>query len=484
MRPTDYNFPFDEYRQVQLDALEWASQADRQVLMLSAPPGVGKSLIGATWGKMFGGSKGFILTKTLSLLQQYETQLGIPGVRGAANFNCEVLKKFNCEDGAAAGCPFRSKKPSTSCPYVLQKAEGLAAPQAVAAYAFALWNPVERDYLVCDEGHSLLDILTDYESISIPLDLNPPMELERLPAWATLTLPKVQASKPSADAPKAVVRWERTVRALERLKTLDNYPHVMVETSKSLVLKPVWPRNPRRLWGKAQALLMSATLFSGGLMADLLNLAPGNWDYLEVPSPFEVGRRPLYVKPVVKLNAKSGPAAYDALAETIAWLMKSYPGEKGLLHVSSYKQVQMLKYALEDLPDVAPLLVHQGQKGQARDKLFREFRQRPGPLWLLSPSAREGEDFPYDQARVNVLVKIPYPDLSDPVLAARREDGVIGKTYYSAVTCANLAQAYGRGMRAEDDFGATWVLDSNIYNLLRWNREHLPQYLLEAVQRV
>ena len=441
MRPTDYNFPFDEYRQVQLDALEWASQADRQVLMLSAPPGVGKSLIGATWGKMFGGSKGFILTKTLSLLQQYETQLGIPGVRGAANFNCEVVSGLNCED-AAAGCPFRPTD-ERSCPYLRQKAEGLRAPQAVAAYAFALWNPVQRDYLVCDEGHSLLDILTDFESISIPLDLNPPRERERLPTWAELTLPKVVEAKPSLDLPKAVARWQRTIRALERLKKLDDYPHVLVTNNKSLV-KPVWPRNPRRLWGSSRALLMSATLFSGGLMADLLNLAPGNWDYLEMPSPFEVGRRPLYIKPVVKLNAQSGAAAYDAMARNIAWLMKSYPGEKGLLHVSSYKQVKMLKYALDDLPVVAPLLVHQGEKGLARDKLFREFRERPGPLWLLSPSAREGEDFPYDQARVNVLVKIPYPDLGDPVLAARREDGALGKTYYAAVTCANLAQAYTR----------------------------------------
>ncbi len=233
MKPTDYNFPFEEYRQVQLDALEWASQADRQVLMLSAPPGVGKSLIGATWGKMFGGAKGFILTKTLSLLQQYETQLEIPGVRGAANFDC-VPVGLNCEDGAE-GCPFRRTEGlSYNCPYIEQKAAGLGAPQAVAAYAFALWNTVKRDYLVCDEGHSLLDILTEFESISIPLDLNPPRERERLPAWAEIILPKMEERKP-VGSPKELVRWQRTVRALERLKHLDNYPHVMVETSRSLV---------------------------------------------------------------------------------------------------------------------------------------------------------------------------------------------------------------------------------------------------------
>jgi len=169
------------------------------------------------------------------------------------------------------------------------------------------------------------------------------------------------------------------------------------------------------------------------------------------------------------------------MGRTILWLIEHYPQEKGLLHVTSYKQVNMLQSAFQALGATPPILYHTGQRRDERTRLFDQFRKRPGPLWLMSPSTREGEDFPHDQARVNVIVKIPYPDLADPIIAARREDGARGKAYYAAVTCGNLAQAYGRGVRADDDWGHSWILDKGIFNLLKYNRDFLPTYLKEAI---
>lgn len=488
MKPADFGFGgYPEFRECQLQALEWTQQGSKAVRMLEAPPGVGKSLIGACWGLMTGGN-GYILTRTLSLLRQYETQLGLPVIRGAENFDCEPWSRrsghpVNCDD-AMSSC---ARRGTMDCPYSAQRAEGHIAPLAATSYAYILADGKARNesgYLVCDEGHNLLDVLTDFQSIAIPWDLNPPEQLDALPGWARQRLPKHREKEPDPESdPVTHRRWQKVDKALERLAkaNLTAALYVLAKTPRSLVMKPVWPE-ANTLW-RERTLVMSATLY-GGFFADLFNLAPGNWDFTSIPSPFDVARRPLFLRPTVALNYRSTADDYMAMARTILWLIEHYPKEKGLLHVTSYKQVNMLQSAFRALEAAPPILYHTGQRRDDRTRLFDQFRKSPGPLWLMSPSAREGEDFPHDQARVNVIVKIPYPDLSDPIISARREDGTRGKAYYAAVTCGNLAQAYGRGMRADDDWGATWVLDKGMFNILRYNRDFLPQYVKEAIQRV
>ena len=415
MHPSDFGFNYPEFRDCQLQALEWTQQGTKAVRMLEAAPGVGKSLIGACWGLMSGGN-GYILTRTLSLLRQYETQLGLPIIRGAENFTCEPWSRrsgrpVNCDD-AMSSCAWRG---TMDCPYSAQRAEGHITPLAATSYAYILADGKARngsDYLVCDEGHNLLDVLTDFQSIAIPWDLKPPEQLDALPAWAKLKLPKHQGHEPDPESdPVAHRRWQKIEKALERLAraNLTDALYVLTKTSKSLVMKPVWPE-ANTLWRK-RTLIMSATLFGGGFFADLFNLAPGNWDFTSIPSPFDVARRPLFLRPTVTLNYRSTADDYTAMGRTILWLIEHYPQEKGLLHVTSYKQVNMLQSAFQALGATPPILYHTGQRRDERTRLFDHFRKHPGPLWLLSPSTREGEDFPHDQARVNVIVKIPYPDL-------------------------------------------------------------------------
>lgn len=490
MKPLDFGFDlYPEFRQCQLDALAWAQQTDKQVLMMEAPPGVGKSLIGAVWGLQQPG-KGYVLTRTLSLLKQYENQLGLPGVRGASNFICDVASDMlnhptTCEDGGDLGCHRRGFEDDRDCPYSIQRRKGLEADLAVTSYAYILADNEARgssSFLVCDEGHSLLDTLTEYQTAYVPLELNPPHLLAELPTWALYqkaNLPKIKAE----DDPESFRKQKKLRHQLDKVSQIrPDDLYVLAEGAKSLILRPVWPPG-ERLW-RERNLVMSATLSGGAFLADLFKLAAGNWDYTFVKSPFEAARRPFYIQPTANLSRKAGDEDYYLMAMGIKKLMMQHVAWRGLLHVSSYKQIARLKPHLKGMP----VLFHEGQQKEERAALFEKFRNSDGPLgkawWLMTPSAREGEDFPFDAARVNVIVKIPYPDLGDPVIAARREDGKLGRAYYAASTCANIAQAYGRAMRAEEDWGLTYVLDINIFNVLKYSKGFLPEYLLEAVQRL
>ena len=57
--------------------------------------------------------------------------------------------------------------------------------------------------------------------------------------------------------------------------------------------------------------------------------------------------------------------------------------------------------------------------------------------------------------------------------------------WYAYKTVMTLVQAYGRGMRAEDDYCETYILDSNIRMLMteRMYRDLIPPFFKEAIVR-
>jgi len=47
----------------------------------------------------------------------------------------------------------------------------------------------------------------------------------------------------------------------------------------------------------------------------------------------------------------------------------------------------------------------------------------------------------------------------------------------------NIVQAYGRIVRAEDDFGVTYIIDSSFGHLFRYKSQY-PKWFIEAVVEV
>ena len=92
----------------------------------------------------------------------------------------------------------------------------------------------------------------------------------------------------------------------------------------------------------------------------------------------------------------------------------------------------------------------------------------------------EGVDLPYDKCRFQVIYKIPFPYLGDLQIKSRQQKD---RRWYAYKTVMTLMQAYGRGMRAEDDSCYTYILDSDINMLLKspLYRSLISDYFKEAV---
>jgi Rad3-related DNA helicase len=95
---------------------------------------------------------------------------------------------------------------------------------------------------------------------------------------------------------------------------------------------------------------------------------------------------------------------------------------------------------------------------RSTEKVVRFFKESDKPHVLVSPAMVEGFDFPDDQCRYIIILKLPFADGRDPVERARRKSD---KDWPNYNTCLKVIQTCGRGMRSEEDWCEIFVLDSH-----------------------
>ena len=90
----------------------------------------------------------------------------------------------------------------------------------------------------------------------------------------------------------------------------------------------------------------------------------------------------------------------------------------------------------------------------------------------------EGVDLADDQARFQIIVKVPYPYLGDPQINARR---LTDPAWYEWRTALRIVQAYGRAVRSSEDHATTYILDSMFPMWVSRQQKRLPKWFLEAI---
>ena len=123
-----------------------------------------------------------------------------------------------------------------------------------------------------------------------------------------------------------------------------------------------------------------------------------------------------------------------------------------------------------------------------RLRVLEEFKASTQPKALVSPSMTTGVDLPYDQARWQIIMKLPFPNKGDERIARRMKEGPDGlpnpkgQGWYSWKSACEFVQSCGRVVRAPDDRGATYVLDSNTKWFIPSVRHMLPDWFMAAVR--
>ncbi|KKL77037.1 hypothetical protein LCGC14_2038880, partial [marine sediment metagenome] len=448
------------------------------------------------------------LTATISLQEQYAADFpDIVICKGRGNFPCTA----NGLTAAEGECTVR-KGATCDSEYYEMKAKVKAATRIVANYSIYLnelfytqslfgHRDLRPDLLVCDEAHRLLDQLTSFETRTLDVDLAEKLwkmnfadfdSLEDGQAWC-----HEWGDKIAGQAEAAVIQQDKRARLWIRLRrqvdAILSAPDdlILLKSGRILEVSPLWPKQAARTLIRSahNVILMSATLFGGHLLADLLGLGDPlcaesgnssnnlhtNYQFYTVPSPFPTDRWPVHYRPIAALSKSAPLSAWDAMAEEIHRYVHEYHQTKGVIHVASGRQVEQLSRRIRDCVSCRDRLVRP-QSGVPRADTIDLYRRGPPGTWLIHYSVGEGEDFRDDLCRIQLVAKVPYPDLGDRLTKLRSDEPGLGKKMYAAMTLNKLAQTAGRIMRHDKDYGETIILDANFKRLWTWNGQLAPSW--------
>jgi Rad3-related DNA helicase len=224
------------------------------------------------------------------------------------------------------------------------------------------------------------------------------------------------------------------------------------------------------------ALFMSATILSKDYLCRTAGLDPEKVKFVRIEeSDFPIENRPIHLMNVAWLNAKTMNDSMPKIVNAIDNIMSIHRNEKGIIHTTSYSQLQFIRDNVK--PENASRLIETGALLDRNEVLEKHYASKK-PTVLISPSLHLGVDLKDDLSRFQVVVKVPYPDLTDKRVSKMKERD---PRWYTWNTVLRLVQAYGRSVRSRDDHATTYLLDSSISYLLKSSQNLVPKWFTEAI---
>lgn len=502
---------FTAFEPGQSDSVLDIAMADKRFTFLSAPTGSGKSLV-CYASSVLSNSSGRTLYLIRKKAQQNQWhrdfgEAGLANIYGHSAYPCAStsygdegnLEDMECEGSSGGSCDYepevtlcnQSKSVLTNIAHwvQLQKSED---PGRLG----------EFDRLVIDEAHLTHDTLSDileipiYEAqyrrllnISLP-DKRHLQDLEVWKSWAieTIQLCDEQISMLSGGGnlggglglssnpglsfggdKKLIRRLQITRKSLSQFieSVRSGLPWVIKLinpsniSSKSVALKPVWSRYFAEQYlfrGIKKIVLCSATLPKE--IAGLLGIDyDTEVDYISVPSTFRPDRRPVYYRPAnppIAVDSKMSDDDFRRVVRAIDQIIDEFPGVNTIIHTRSYR----LAEDIYSLTTHRPRVIMHGRGVEEIERAIEEFVADPiaSPKIIISPALEEGFDFPFDKCRLQIIVKVPFLDLRDPVIRARCDED---RSYSDIQTAITIEQTVGRGMRNRRDYCLTYIIDSH-----------------------
>ena len=178
---------------------------------------------------------------------------------------------------------------------------------------------------------------------------------------------------------------------------------------------------------------------------------------------------------VAWLSAKTMNESLPNIVKVLDNLLSVHKNDKGIIHTTSYSQVQFIKNNLSKT-NLARLI--ETNPKFDRNEMILKHSESTNPTVLISPSMFLGVDLKDDLSRFQVIVKVPYPDLTDKKVSVLKQRN---PKWYEWNTILRLIQAYGRSVRNADDYANTYILDSSVSFLLKNGKEMIPKWFSEAI---
>jgi ATP-dependent DNA helicase DinG len=227
-----------------------------------------------------------------------------------------------------------------------------------------------------------------------------------------------------------------------------------------------------------KTLMMSATILDSKAFCGSLGLAHDEVKFIRIESDFPLKNRPIYPLNIAYLNYNNLrlQEVKANIAIAIDNLMTLYRNHKGVIHTTSYEQLNFIK---ENISQTNKRRLLGTDPEIQRDEVIAEHVNSTKPTVLISPSLHTGLDLKDDLSRFQIITKVPYPNIGDRWINEKRK---ISGQWYNWQTALKLIQGYGRSIRSKEDWAKTYVLDSAFGYFVKKNENILPDWFTQAIQ--
>ena len=477
----EWKFPHPP-RPEQVTLNEFAiKKEDSPVILMEAPTGVGKSPVCVSLAHHW---SGIILTPYNALQDQYRRDWpAIPILKGAINYQCG---KITCKQGKAM------KRKCDTCPYDIAKDRFKSGRASITNYAFWLTGKLETEHstILCDEGHKLHDAVINAYTFTFNAKvageckvkwMPPPEKDSELMGFlegysAALTTRAAQYAETNPEFSIAAAQYAEA--CLNLIAALSRGEQVAIQCDLKMRTFAISPISCKGLWGetwkamgKPRIVATSATFLDPDYVAQWFGVRPA---FIQLESPFEPASRAVYYDPVANVKAADEESLGKVLRK-IDTIMDEWKDERGLIHTPSYKMAEWLATRSRHKHRFTQLT-----RDNKIDELLVIHEKKPGSV-LIGPNMMEGLDLKDDLARFNVITKMPFPPMVDPWVKKKNEVEPAWQPWH--ITW-QLVQACGRVVRHGDDWGVTYIIDSNFGWFYGKNERLFPGWFKQGLVEV
>ena len=200
---------------------------------------------------------------------------------------------------------------------------------------------------------------------------------------------------------------------------------------------------------------MSATIGDPRAFVKIMGIK--NAKFIRVPNAFNYDKSPVVFVNRHKLSFREREASLPKVVKILDQIISKHSGQRGVIHTGSY---MFANYIKQNSKHTFRLMDYENSKDK---KGIIELFKKKDDAVLMGPSLLEGLDLKDDISRFQIFFKVPYPNVSDPLIKAKMQHS---KEWYDWKTGISIMQGVGRSVRSKDDWAVTYVLDACFRSLI------------------
>lgn len=515
------HFPLETIRpnqRIALEKIKAAIDGGAKFIGLQAAVGLGKSAVAVSLCNYYG--KGYIACPTQSLQEQYRADFKnkLKVLKGKGAYQCtygnptsnkKIIKLIrdgdnvpkpkledSCATGECVGVKSETRQKriqeckggSGDCPYDIALAEALKEDIVCCNTASFFFNGMydrleKRRIIIIDESHGLEAYLRSQISVTfnvyrdVPLsDISP---LKTPLQWVQWLKQDDQFLHTPNDSREAYLeKLEKLEKNIEAYGKLAIVEVIQGKHKTVITMIPSYVGNAfHQFFGAFGDIVvfMSGTILDKNAFFSGLGISPNDAVFINIDSDFPKENRPVVMPRHSNLDLSHklwGVNSPIAIHE-IRRIMQHHNAQKGLIHAASYKMAQELTSSLSE---TGRIVTHTPETFAQKLQMFYDSKE---PLVFISPSIREGIDAHGTRAKWQIIIRPPYPAITDPYVHAKLSQG--HWVWYNWRTLIDVMQMCGRSTRSKDDSSVVYLLDTRFHAFFQKVNHILPQWFRDGI---